>query len=123
MGLSRDHALDVPCQAETATPRDTVGDLMGVGGVLSVSHRDPVRREVHGHSYEVVCWFDADGRDAVLLQQKLAVVLTAWDHTTLPDDLSRAENLGAAIMQVMDCVGVELRRPLERIFAKVGRCG
>ena len=97
--------------------------MIGVGWFFSASHRDPVRREVHGHSYEVVCWFDADGRDAVVLQEKLRVILTAWDHTTLPDDLSRAEDLAAAIMHVMDCEGVHISRPVERLHAKVGRCG
>ena len=98
--------------------------LTGVGWYFSASHRDPVRKELHGHSYEVVCWFDASPpRDAVVLQEKLRVVLTAWDHTTLPDDLSRAEDLAAAIMHVMDCDGVSISRPVERLHAKVGLCG
>lgn len=102
---------------------EAAAGMTGVGWYFSASHRDPVRQEVHGHSYEVVCWFDADGQDAVVLQQKLRVVLTAWDHTTLPDELSRAEDLASAIMHVMGCEGVHISRPVERLHAKVGRCG
>lgn len=95
----------------------------GVGWYFSASHHDPVRQELHGHSYEVVCWFAADShRDAVVLQEKLKVVLTAFDHKTLPDELSRAEDLAAAIMHLMDCQGVEISRPVERLHAKVGQC-
>ncbi len=96
--------------------------LIGVGGTFSASHNDPVRKALHGHSYAVTCWFVADGRDATVLQEKLRVVLTAWDHTTLPDDLSRAEDLAAAIMHVMDCEGVDISRPLEMLHARVVRC-
>ncbi len=102
------------------TPRP----LTGVGWYFSASHRDPVRREVHGHSYEVVCWFDASPpRDAVVLQEALKVALRAFDHKTLSDDLSRAEDLAAAIMHLMGCEGVHISRPVERLHAKVGTCG
>lgn len=93
--------------------------LTGVGCVLSVSHSDPVRQELHGHSYEVVAWFRA-GRDAVTLQEELRAVLSAYDHRTLTPDLSRGEALGAAIMgQLTGCVAVDINRPLERIYARV----
>jgi len=97
--------------------------LTGVGWFFSASHRDPVRKELHGHSYEVMCWFRADPpRDAVVLQEGLKVALLAFDHKTLPDELSRAEDLAAAIMHLMGCEGVEISRPVERLRAKVGRC-
>jgi len=101
-----------------------VSRLTGVGWYFSASHTDPVRREVHGHSYEVVCWYDLDApRDAVVLQNKLQVVLSAFDHTTLPPGLSRAEDMATALMRLMDCDGVEISRPVERLHARVGRCG
>jgi hypothetical protein len=95
------------------------GALTGVGGVLSVTHSDPVRTELHGHSYEVVAWFPA-GRDAVNLQAELHAVLAVYDHRTLEPRLSRGEALGAAIMgQLPGCVGIDVNRPLERIYARV----
>ena len=97
--------------------------LTGVGWFFSASHRDPVRQELHGHSYEVTCWYEADGRDAVVLQEGLKVALLAFDHKTLPEELARAENMAAAIMHLMGCEGVEISRPVERLRAKVGRCG
>lgn len=97
--------------------------MIGVGWFFSASHNDPVRRELHGHSYEAVCWFDSQPpRDAVVLQERLKVILAAWDHTTLPPELSRAEAMATALMQLMDCQGVEINRPVERLFASVGRC-
>ena len=97
----------------------TATALTGVGCVLSVSHSDPVRQELHGHSYEVVAWFPA-GRAAVLIRAELQAVLSAEDHKTLAPDLSRGETLGAAIMaQLTGCVAIDINRPLERIYARV----
>ena len=108
---------DVPDQSPTE-------GLTGVGWHFSASHRDNVRQELHGHSYEVVAWFDhKPARDALVLQEHLKNALRAFDHKTLPDEMTRGETLAAAIMHVIDACGVELRRPLERLYAKVGRCG
>ncbi len=97
---------------------------IGVGWYFSASHNDAVRREVHGHSYEVVCWCETDApRDAVVLQAKLKMILAAWDHTTMPPELSRAEDMAAALMHLMECDGVTVSRPIERLHASVGRCG
>lgn len=94
----------------------------GVGCIFSASHFDNVRRELHGHTYEVTAWFAYDEpRDAVVLQERLrATVDGLLDHKTLPPELSRAEDMGKALMGLMDgCVGVDIARPLERIFVKV----
>lgn len=96
--------------------------LSGVGCVFSASHNDPVRKELHGHTYEVTAWFSYDHpRDAVVLQERLrAIVEGLLDHKTLPPELSRAEDMAKALMSLMDgCVGVDIARPLERIFVKV----
>lgn len=92
----------------------------GAGWYFSASHHDAVRRETHGHSYEVVAWFPASPpRDAVVLQETLKGALIAFDHKTLPDNLSRAEDLAAAIGGLIgDCVGVDISRPVERIHAR-----
>ncbi len=93
---------------------------IGVGWYFSASHSDPVRQETHGHSYEVVAWFPADGRDALVMQQLLRGVLQGFDHKTLPSELSRADALASAIMGLMTgCLGVDISRPVERLYARV----
>lgn len=96
--------------------------LTGAGWYFSASHRDPIRQEVHGHSYEVVAWWPAEPRrDAMVLQEALKTVLRAgFDHKTLPDDLSTAEAIARAIMGLLtDCVGVDVSRPVERLHVQV----
>lgn len=99
----------------------TASDLTGAGWHFSASHYDNVRQELHGHSYEVVAWFRADPpRDAVVLQETLKAVLTGFDHKTLPPELSRAEDIARAVMSLLvDCVGVDVSRPVERLYARV----
>ena len=94
----------------------------GVGGILSASHVDRLTGTTHGHSWEVIAWHRCDDgeNDAVVLQNHLAGLLKVWDHTILPHNLSRAEDLAAAILALSPptCVEVEIRRPLERIYAR-----
>jgi 6-pyruvoyl-tetrahydropterin synthase len=96
-------------------------NLIWAGWYFSASHYDEVRKELHGHSYEVVAWWLADPpRDARVLQETLKGVLTGFDHKTLPPELSRAEALGSAICSLMDgCVAVDIGRPIERLGARV----
>jgi 6-pyruvoyl-tetrahydropterin synthase len=94
----------------------------GVGGILSASHMDRLTGVVHGHSWEVIVWHRCvDENDAVMLQMHLHTMLQAWDHSVLPPELARAEDLAAAIMALSppSCVEVEIRRPLERLYARV----
>jgi 6-pyruvoyl-tetrahydropterin synthase len=94
--------------------------ISGVGWYFSASHRDPIRQELHGHTYEVVAWFPADPpRDALVLQQTLRSVLAVFDHTTLADCLGTAEVLAGAILASLDgCVRVTVSRPSERLYAE-----
>lgn len=96
-----------------------MGSSTTVGAILSCSHRDEVRKAIHGHSYEVWATFAGEpARDATVLQATLRGVLAAWDHKTLPDDLSRAEDLARAIGTLLDgCISVKVRRPLEMFEA------
>jgi len=105
---------DIPAQSQ-------IEALTGVGWTFCASHRDPIRQELHGHSYEVIAWFKA-GPDALVLQAKLRMALEAFDHKTLPDELTRAEALAGALMHLLEAEGVEVNRPLERLYAKVGQC-
>lgn len=56
--------------------------LIGAGHFFSASHRDPVRQELHGHTYEVVAWWMAQPEhDLVMLQDELKLPLSAADST------------------------------------------
>lgn len=98
--------------------------LTGASATFSASHNDPVRKEMHGHSYLVTAWWPSDPeRDAVCLQTLLKGVLQyGFDHKTLPPELSRAEALSTAIKGLMDgCVAVDIARPLEALYFEDGR--
>ncbi len=94
--------------------------LTGVGATFSASHRDHVRKQLHGHSYEVTAWFAfPDQRDATMIQKGLEALVKTWDHTTLSDEMSCAEAIASAIIRLLPwCVEVEVGRPLERLYAR-----
>lgn len=95
----------------------------GVGGVLSCAHHpvnsDIFGGELHGHSYEVIAWFTNEHREDVrVYQAALNTLLAQWDHKTLPLHLSTGEEIARAVGTLAKCVEVEVRRPLERIYAR-----
>lgn len=93
----------------------------GVGGILSASHLDRLSGKTHGHSWEIIAWHRCENdNDAVVLQNHLVNLLKAWDHTVLPPELARAEDIAAAVLKLSppSCVEVEIRRPLERLYAR-----
>lgn len=93
----------------------------GVGGHFSASHHDRLTGKVHGHSWEVVAWHRCENdNDAVVLQNHLVNLLKTFDHTILPPELNRAEDMASAILRLSppSCVEVEVRRPLERLYAR-----
>jgi hypothetical protein len=93
----------------------------GVGAILSASHADRLTGATHGHSWEVIAWHQCENEnDAVVLQNHLVNLLKVWDHAVLPPDLASAEDLAAAILKLSppSCVEVEIRRPLERLYAR-----
>jgi hypothetical protein len=98
--------------------------LTGVGCVLSVSH-PPVNADIfggedHGHSYEVIVWFDnaAGPRDVRMCQAAVETLRLQLDHKRLPPDLATGEALARYFGALANVVEVEVRRPLERIYAK-----
>ena len=92
--------------------------LTGVGGVFSAAHHPPEGGDVHGHSYEVVAWFDS-GEDARVLQARLAEILAPLDHIVLPPDMASGEAIAEHVGRGLSgCREVEVRRPLERIYAR-----
>ena len=92
---------------------------IGVKEVISVAHRPLGGGPLHGHSYEIVAWFDG-GQDAVPLKAALKAVLAELDHADMPNDLSRAEDMGAWIgARLPGCKVVDVNRPLEGFYACV----
>jgi 6-pyruvoyl-tetrahydropterin synthase len=98
--------------------------LTGVGCVLSCSH-DPVNHELfggaeHGHSYEIMVWFDNDKgpRDYRICQAAVETLRKQLDHKKLPPELSTGEAIAAYFAILQNVVQVDVNRPLERIFAR-----
>lgn len=99
--------------------------LTGVGVVLSVAH-PPVNQDVfggedHGHSYEVIVWFDNAttwSRDARNCRVAVEQLRRQLDHKRLPAELATGEAIAAYFGVLANVVEVEVRRPLERIYAK-----
>lgn len=101
-------------------PGSSGGDLTvqtGVGFLICAAHRDKVTGAVHGHTYEAVCWFDA-GDEAEALQAECARLCADLDHGLLPVELAWAEDLIREIKRRTNAVDVEIRRPLERLYAR-----
>lgn len=94
--------------------------LTGAGWYFSASHYDEVRKETHGHSYEVIAWWVASPDcDAVIKQLVLKAALKELDHKTLPSELARAEDIAVALGGLLaGCIGVDIARPAERLYAQ-----
>jgi 6-pyruvoyl-tetrahydropterin synthase len=93
--------------------------LTGVRAVLSAAHRSK-DGHIHGHTWEIVAWYEGSP-DAVEKQAELVRYLSIFDHQVLADGVAWGEKLGEAILIGMGCAKVEVRRPIEGIFAEVTR--
>lgn len=94
----------------------------GVGAFFSAAHADRLSGKMHGHTWEVTVWHRCEhDNDAVILQSHLTNLLRVWDHTVLPPELARAEDMAAAILKLSppSACEVEIRRPAERLYARV----
>ena len=93
--------------------------LTGVSATLSAAHRSR-DGQMHGHTWEIVAWWQGCP-DAVERRAALQEYLRIFDHTILNDSVAWGEHLATAILLGMECVKVEVRRPLEGIFAVAER--
>lgn len=99
-------------------PRSTSTVLTGVSGHFSAAHRssDGV---LHGHTWKVTAWFKTPGRaDATCYKASLDALLRTWDHSELPEHLSWAEDIAAAVGNLVNCVEVTVSRDLEGFHAR-----
>lgn len=101
-------------QADAPTPTG-LKVLTGAGSIISAAHRNR-DGQLHGHTWEVTAWWQA-GPCAVERQQTLASYLSIFDHQVLGDEIAWGEALAVSILHGLDCVKVEVARPLERIYA------
>lgn len=95
-----------------------MGDVLtGVGAVICASHYDDQGR-LHGHTYDVVAWFKDADVDALVFQRDLERLCSEFCHTILPAHLARAEDLAQHLKVRLLAHEVEVRRPLERLYAR-----
>lgn len=92
----------------------------GCSAIVSAAHKS-VDGVMHGHTWEVVAWWP-EGPDATEKQAELRNYLSIFDHTVLADGIAWGEALAKSILLGMHCTKVEVRRPLEGLFAIVERC-
>lgn len=97
------------------TDINAVVAFTGASAVVSAAHRD-VNGNLHGHTWEVTAWW-AEGKDGVKLQQELEHYLKIFDHTVLGENVAWGEALAKSILVGLNCKRVEVRRPLERLYA------
>jgi len=89
----------------------------GASAIVSAAHRSQ-DGTMHGHTWEVKAWW-AEGCCAIQRQAELRSYLSIFDHTVLGDEIAWGEALGKSVLMGLDCVKVEVSRPLEGIFASV----
>jgi len=105
--------------AELMPTSSNVEVLTGVSGHFSAAHRDFATGEMHGHTWLVTAWFKPPYRsDARRHKTDLDRLLATWDHTTMPDDLARGEDIARAVATLDNVVEVEIRRPTEGFHAR-----
>lgn len=97
------------------TDLNMVVAFTGASAVVSAAHRDTAGN-LHGHTWEVTAWW-REGEDGVKLQRDLEHYLKVFDHTVLGDDIAWGEALAKSVLIGLKCVRVEVRRPLERLYA------
>lgn len=89
--------------------------LTGAGAVLCAAHRDRTGN-MHGHTWEVTAWWTGKP-DALQKQAELNSYLSFFDHSILADSVTLAEDLSRRIAEDLGCERVDIRRPLERLYA------
>lgn len=91
---------------------------IGVGFLLCVTHADKVTGNLHGHTYEAVCWFNREGHEAEKLRTHCQRLCADLDHSVLPPELAWAEDLGDEVKRRTNAASVDINRPLERLYVR-----
>jgi hypothetical protein len=115
--MTQDLTSEATVGLDAAPMLTSLKALTGVSSIVSAAHRSR-DGAMHGHTWEVIAWWEGSPC-AVEKKAKLAKYLSIFDHTVLGDDVAWGEALGKAIVLGLGCAKVEVRRPLEGIFASV----
>jgi DNA invertase Pin-like site-specific DNA recombinase len=91
--------------------------LTGASAILCAAHKGH-GYGVHGHTWEITVWCKDDGTSAEDVQSELKEILSELDHSELPEELIRGEAIARWVGMKMNAHSVDVRRPLERIYAK-----
>lgn len=84
---------------------------------ISAAHHPRGGRQIHGHTWRVRAWWKYDGSDAVKLREALIEACEAFDHTMLPDNMTRAEDLAEHLGKRLRAYRVDVWRDAERLGA------
>lgn len=93
--------------------------MTGASAIVSAAHRSR-DGNLHGHTWEVTAWWP-EGPCAVERKAALTSFLSVFDHQVLGDEMAWGEALAKAALLGLHCLKVEVRRPLEGIFAVAER--
>lgn len=87
-----------------------------VDGFFCAAHKGGDGR-LHGHTWRVRVFWDYAGADILVQQAKLREALSYLDHSELPENLSRAEDIAADIGRGLFAQRVEIWREAEGLGA------
>ena len=92
---------------------------IGVSGSFTAMHYAPEGGEPHQHTWHPTAWFETPERsDGRCYLASLDALLAGWEGKTLPADMAWCEDLATAILQLANCVAVEVMRPEDRIHGR-----
>jgi hypothetical protein len=93
--------------------------LTGAEAVISVAHYGP-SGNLHGHTYIIRAWWQNDKNGTICVvekQEALRKWALGFDHSVLPQSVSRGEQLAARCCDDLGAVMVEVMRPQEGLYA------
>lgn len=95
--------------------------LIGVTGSLTAAHRC-AEPELHVHTWEITAWFAPPARvDARCYVASIDILIRQWQDKPLPLEIEWQEDMTRAILALVNCVEVEIRRADERVLTRSER--
>ena len=95
----------------------------GIDVLIRAAHKARGDDYLHGHTWRITGWWEAEGQDAEQMRLFLAEICADFDHHILPERLSRGEQLAEEILGRLppNWRAVEVHRDLEGIRARAAR--
>lgn len=115
--------LTLATAGQDAEPTPTVWSggemLLGISGKFTATHNCPEGGNPHDHEWHVTAWFKNNFRsDARCYLAMIDTLLARLDGTFLPNDLSWGEDIARQLAITVNCMEVEVSRPVDRIHAR-----